>query len=132
MQAKRDDRPSSRPLLEKLGVRSGMRVAVLGSFADDFLASLRGWAAEVTEAPDGCDIVLLAAEDRARLGEVASLARRLRPDGALWIVRPRGNPAITEQDTRSAGLDAGLVDVKVVHFSETHSALKFVFRLRDR
>jgi hypothetical protein len=30
------------------------------------------------------------------------------------------------------GLDAGLVDVKIAAFSETHTAMKFVFRLKDR
>ena len=56
----------------------------------------------------------------------------LRHDAALWIVRPRGSSAITEGETRAAGLAAGLVDVKVVHFSDTHTAFKFVFRVRDR
>jgi hypothetical protein len=57
---------------------------------------------------------------------------RLRRDAALWIVRSRGSSAITERETLAASLEAGLVDVKVVHFSETHSVAKFVFRLRDR
>ncbi|MGA9112696.1 MAG: hypothetical protein WB802_02700 [Candidatus Dormiibacterota bacterium] len=132
MAAARDDQPSTRPLLDKLGVRPGMRVAVLGEFPNDFLTLLRGRAAEVVDGPAGCDIVLLAAEDRAGLAEVESLAADLRHDAVLWIVRPRGSSAITERETRAAGLEAGLVDVKVVHFSETHSAAKFVFRVRDR
>jgi hypothetical protein len=128
----RDDQPSTRPLLDKLGVRPGMRVAVLGGFPEDFLTLLRGRAAEVVDDPAGCDMVLLAAEDRTRLSAAARLAAGLRRDGALWIVRPRGSPLITEQETRTAGLKSGLVDVKVVHFSETHSAMRFVVRLRDR
>lgn len=109
-----------------------MRVATLGAFAADFLAPLRGRAAEVVTDPTGCDVVFLAAEGRAELAKVASLVAVLRHDAALWVVRPRGSSAITEGETRAAGLEAGLVDVKVVHFSETHSAAKFVFRLRDR
>lgn len=128
----RDDQPSTRPLLDKLGVRPGMRVATLGVFAADFLTRLRSRAAEVTDDPAGCDIVFLAAEDRAQLAQVARLAASLRRDAALWIVRPRGSSAISERETLAAGLEAGLVDVKVVHFSETHSAAKFVVRLRDR
>ena len=132
MPAPRDDQPSKRPLLDKLGVRPGMRVATLGLFAADFLTPLRGRAAEVVADPAGCDIVFLAAEDRPQLTQVARLAADLRRDAALWIVRPRGSSAITERETLAAGLEAGLVDVKVVHFSETHSAAKFVYRLRDR
>ena len=128
----RDDQPSTRPLLDKLGVRPEMRVATLGAFPPDFLTPLRSRAAEVVTDPAGCDIVFLAAEDRAQLAQIARLTPSLRRDAALWIVRPRGSSAISERETLAAGLEAGLVDVKVVHFSETHSAAKFVFRLRDR
>jgi hypothetical protein len=38
----------------------------------------------------------------------------------------KGQKSITETDVRSAGLQAGLVDIKVVSFSATHTALKFV------
>ncbi len=128
----RGDQPSTRPLLDKLGVRPGMRVATLGAFSTDFLIPLRGRAAEVVDDPAGCAIVFLAAEERSQLARVARLAASLGRDAALWIVRPRGSSAISERETLAAGLEAGLVDVKVVHFSETHSAAKFVFRLRDR
>jgi hypothetical protein len=109
-----------------------MRAATLGAFAPDFLTPLRSRAAEVVTDPAGGDIVFLAIEDRAQLARVARVAASLRRDAALWIVRPRGSAAITERETLAAGLEAGLVDVKVVHFSETHSAAKFVYRLRDR
>jgi len=48
------------------------------------------------------------------------------------VVWPKGSPAVNENDVRDAALGAGLVDVKVVSFSPTRSALKLVFRLRDR
>jgi hypothetical protein len=109
-----------------------MRVAVLGEFPTDFLATLRGRAPEVSDDPAGCDLVLLAADDRAALDRVAGLIGRVRHDAALWIVRPRGSPLLSEGEVRAAGLAAGVVDVKVVRFSETHSAVKFVFRRADR
>ena len=55
-----------------------------------------------------------------------------QPDGAIWVVRPKGRQEITEQDTMAAGKAAGLVDVKVVGFSETHTAEKFVVPLARR
>ncbi len=130
--ARRDDQISTRPLLDRLGVRAGMRVSVLGDFTESFLALLRERVGEVADDPAGCDIVFLAAEDRTQLAGAAMVAANLRHDAALWIVRPRGSSAITEGETRAAGLAAGLVDVKVVHFSDTHTAFKFVFRVRDR
>src|SRR6266849_4483476 len=48
---------------------------------------------------------------------------------AKWldkIVHPKGQKTITESTVRTAGLKAGLTDIKVVGFSATHTALKFV------
>jgi hypothetical protein len=41
-------------------------------------------------------------------------------------IRPKGSPAISESEVMASGKDAGLVDVKVVSFSATHTAEKFV------
>ena len=92
----RDDQPSTRPLLDKLGVRPGMRTATLGPFAADFLTSLRARAAEVTGDPAGSDIVFFAAEDRAQLAQVVRVVSTLRHDAALnhihWATTRRPQP----------------------------------------
>ena len=56
----------------------------------------------------------------------------IKPDGAVWIVRPKGRKDVTEAETMAAGKRAGLVDVKVVSFSETHTAEKFVIPVAKR
>ncbi len=50
----------------------------------------------------------------------------------MWILRPKGRKEITEGDTMSAGKRAGLVDVKVVSFSDEYSAEKFVIPVAKR
>jgi len=50
----------------------------------------------------------------------------------MWIVYPKGQKHITEEDVLGAGRKAGLVDVKVVGFSATHTALKFVVPVSSR
>jgi len=50
----------------------------------------------------------------------------------LWIVYPKGQESITENDVIAAGRKTGLKDVKVVGFSRTHTALKFVVPLDRR
>jgi hypothetical protein len=48
-------------------------------------------------------------------------------------VRPKGGRSpLRETDLIEAGLAAGLVDNKIASFSDTHGAMRFVFRLRDR
>jgi hypothetical protein len=51
---------------------------------------------------------------------------------ALWIVYPKGQKSTTENDVIAAGRKTGLKDVKVVGFSSTHTALKFVIPLDKR
>ena len=127
------DTPSARPLLDKLGVKHGHRVALIGSFDADFVEQLRARGASVSRraVPDA-DQIYLAANTAADLKKVAGLKKNLRKDGSLWVVRPKGVKEITESQTMRAGLDAGLVDVKIAAFSETRTAMKFVFRLKDR
>ena len=128
------DQPSTRPLLDKLGVKRGHRIAVTGAFDADFVEQLRARAAVVsTRAVRDSDQIYLAAKTSKDLAKIATLRNSLRRDGSLWVVRPKGRgTSVTEAATREAGLEAGLVDVKVVAFSPTHSAMKFVYRLSDR
>jgi hypothetical protein len=56
----------------------------------------------------------------------------MRGAAALWIVYPKGRTEITERDVLKAGRAAALKDVKVVGFSATHSALKFVIPVSQR
>ena len=60
------------------------------------------------------------------------LREAIKPDGAVWVVWPKGQKAFREDDARQAGPAAGLVDVKVASFSETLSALKMVIPVKDR
>ncbi len=52
-------------------------------------------------------------------------------DGPVWVIYPKGVQAVRENDVRTAGLAAGLVDIKVCAFSATHTALKFTPRRTD-
>lgn len=127
------EQPSTRPLLDKLGVKPGQRIALIGSFADDFAEQLRARGASVSRRRvKEADQIFFGAEKAADLARIEALKPDLRTDGSLWVVRPKGTNALPEGEARRAGLDAGLVDVKVVAFSETHSAMKFVYRLKDR
>jgi len=126
-----------RPLIDKLGVKPGMRVALVGVDDEGFRAQLAGRTPEVTAgAPRASgpafDLIFLGASHRRSLARLAALQRRLKPNGALWVLRPKGSRDITEIEVLEAGRAAGLVDTKVVAFSATHTAEKFVIPLSRR
>jgi len=114
------------PRLHKLGVKPGMAVIVVGEFEADFLADLANSHLETAGEGERADLIFLAAEGTGKLQHVRKLALRLKPDGALWVVYPRGIDKIREVDVVHAGRAADLKDVKVASFSLTHTALKFM------
>ncbi|HEV7919397.1 MAG TPA: hypothetical protein VGR02_01260 [Thermoanaerobaculia bacterium] len=118
-------------VMAKLGIKAGQKVSVLGAI--EHLEELEATSGDVSpRLRKGSDVIFFAAASRAELGRLAALREALRPDGALWVIRPKGVPEITEADVMAAGKAAGLVDVKVVKFSETHTAEKFVIPLARR
>jgi hypothetical protein len=120
-------------LVDKLGVKSGDAVSLLGSFPADFLADLKKQGAVITRGKSSAPAwILLVADSLAGLAGVKSAAGALKDSAALWIVYPKGQKSITEHHVRRAGLRAGLTDVKVASFSATHSALKFVIPVAKR
>lgn len=121
-------------LLDKLGVKPGMQAAVLGIDDPAFFTQLAGRTARVTRGRvgRGMDLIFIGVGKKQGLRRLASLASVLRPDGAIWMVAPRGSTGVREPDVLSAGKSAGLVDVKVVRFSDTHTAHKFVIPVAKR
>ncbi|HEV3199933.1 MAG TPA: hypothetical protein VGZ73_18645 [Bryobacteraceae bacterium] len=122
--------PPSR--LEKLGVKPGLSVRLAGEFEAGFLDELRVENAALAQGRSKVDLVFFAAERASVLHQVATLAAGMKPDGAIWVVYPKGVAAIREMDVLNAGRDGGLKDVKVARFSTTHTALKFVAPLEKR
>ncbi|MBI4543721.1 MAG: DUF3052 family protein [Gemmatimonadetes bacterium] len=78
------------------------------------------------------DMVLFRAETREELAHLPHLRRCVKPNGAVWVVTPRGKPEVRDVEVIAAARDAGLVDVKVVRFSGTHTALKLVVPVKQR
>ncbi len=125
---------SHRTLIDKLGVKPGQRIAVLGVEDAEFLRDL---AASVPEYSRGnrisnADLIFFSAEAREDLSQLKSLSRSISKSGGIWVVYPRGQKHIREIDVINAGKSAGLTDNKVCRFSGTHTALRFVIPLAKR
>lgn len=121
-------------LIDKLGVRPGWKVAVLNMADELFAKDVEDASGRrpLRRAGNDCDAIFFGARSEAELSRIERLRTSLKPDGALWVVRPKGIAAITEAAVIGAGRRAGLVDVKVVRFSETHTAEKFVIPTGER
>jgi len=117
-----------RSTAEKLGIKPGLTVSLLGDFDDSFAEQLRNAAKEFSQSKpiENSDLIFFGAPRSPALTRLKGLAQLLKNSGALWVVYPKGCKEITEAQVLAAGRQAGLVDVKVASFSATHTALKFV------
>lgn len=126
---------STRPLLDKLGVKPGSKIAIVNIEDVGFIKLLKERTSDiVTGKPRSkVDLVFVGAEDAAGLRKLEELKTWIEPNGAIWVIRPKGGrSALRDTDVIDAGLAAGLVDNKIASFSDTHGAMRLVFRLRDR
>jgi len=118
--------PKSRA--EKLGLKAGSHVAVINLSDPEFETELTKSAVAMASASgkSPCDFIFLGAQQPEELKRIPDIVPRLKDRGALWIVYPKGQAHISESAVILAGRAAGLKDVKVVAFSQTQTALKFV------
>lgn len=124
--------PPSR--LDKLGVKEGMRVSIVGVDDARLAAEIeeRG-ATIVRETSGGIDVLFFAAESARALDRLASLRERLNSAGAIWVVHRKGKEAtLRDVEVFAAAKRVGLVDNKVASFSSTHTAERLVIPLALR
>ena len=123
------------PLLDKLGIRPGMRVALVAIEDPDIRAQIADRTTDLTEGwpePD-TDVVLLGADSYEALAPLKELAGLIRPNGAIWVVSRKGKAAtLRDVDVIEAAKARRLVDNKVASFSATHTALRLVIPVAHR
>ena len=123
---------SGTPLPQKLGIKEASRVRLFG--APDGFARVLG----VDARPRGeADVIVLFTKSAAVLRRDFVRARKsLHSAGGLWVAWPKKSSGVAtdlgENEIRTIGLAAGLVDNKVCAIDEIWSGLRFVYRVADR
>jgi len=128
---------SGTPLPKKLGIKEQNNVLLF-----DLPADVK---AELKSALENChtsktkpvDFAMIFVKKASELQEqFRKFARKLAPAGMLWVSWPKKASGVVtdlnENEVRTIGLEAGLVDVKVCAINEIWSGLKFVIRVKDR
>jgi hypothetical protein len=119
--------------IDKLGVKQGMQVILLGVRERTFHEEVASRTPAIATKPrKGADIVFVATQKKADLRKLAAASGAIKPNGSIWVIYPKGVQEITQDDVLVAGKGSDLVDVKVARFSATHTALKFVIPVARR
>lgn len=125
---------SPRSLADKLGVKSGMQVSILGVTDEAILADLTSRGATIVsgKVPSGTPLVLWRVTKPAQLGKLRGIVEKIARTGAIWAVHPRGDVSVGDTVIFAAAKAAGLTSTKVVRFSDTDTAEKLVIPVADR
>ena len=130
---------SKRSLVDKLGIKEGHRVAILGAPAGyaEILGELPPQVKPGKELRGEKDFLHFFTKSREELAQkFPALKSSLAQTGMLCISWPKVSSGIptdlNENLIREIGLSNGLVDVKVCAIDEIWSGLKFVYRVKDR
>lgn len=125
---------STRARVDKLGVTPGLRVAIVRLRDPTFDAEVgqRTTAVVRGRVRRGDHLVFCLARGARDLDSLARWRELIVPNGAIWVLWPKGRPAFNRDDVFAAAKRAGLVDVKIASFSEELSALKLVIPVADR
>jgi hypothetical protein len=126
---------SGTPLVQKLGIKEGHRVAILAAPAGFALGTLPTAATVQTslagKAP--LDVVIQFVTKRAVFeAQLAKIRKRMAPACGVWIAWPKAASKmpteVTENVVREVALPTGLVDNKVCAIDDTWSGLRLVIR----
>ncbi len=119
-------------VVDKIGVTSGMPVALLGDADPLWVAQLEAAGARIVNDTLDAAMTFWCIDALADLAELPAVAANIGDKSALWIIAPKGRRDLKDYDIIDAGRAAGLSDSKVVGFSPTHTALKFIVPLNRR
>jgi Protein of unknown function (DUF3052) len=113
-------------LIDKLGVKEGQVVSVVGVDDPRFWQELRDRTANIAvgTATKDSDWIFAAVESEDDLARLRTFKTSLKKTGSIWAIWRKGRRELTETHIREAAKGAGLVDVKVARVSDALSGLK--------
>lgn len=124
---------SNPPVVEKLGLRPGLRVALIG-VNDPGLGSLRSANAGRISAMmplEPVDVIVYQVESPFGLRRIGELAGMVKRGGVLWVLWPTTGRQIAGSHVERAGNAAGLKCTWTTTVSGRLSGMKFIHRFAD-
>jgi len=130
---------SAAPLIKKLDIKPGFRIYIKNEIPGyfDLIGQMPENVVVENKLYNEFNFIHNFCKSRFELfNEIKKLKLALKKDGMLWISWPKKTSKIfsdlDENIIRNIGLEAGLVDIKVCAIDKNWSALKFVYRKKDR
>lgn len=115
-------------LIDKLDVKPGATVWLLGVDDDTLIAQLRERTAHVTQGSTAasCDVVFVGVESEKDLDRIARAMKAMTDSGAIWVIHRKGPTGVADTAIFAKATSLGLTYTKVARVSDTHTAEKLV------
>lgn len=128
--------------IDKIGIKDGMNVLIY-NFSQSETEAIKKNIFEKHIAvnfinPENTskgeiDVIVALLDNLESLKELKGLKKIIKQNGAIWVISSKGkNANVKDTQVIQSGIDAGLVDNKVISFSEKYTGLRFVIRISDR
>lgn len=121
-------------LIDKLDVKPGAKVWLAGVDDETLIRELAERTVNVSRGTSAsrCDVVFVQVNTEDQLGRIAKAANAITPDGAVWVVHPKGKAGIADTTIYANAKALGLTYTKVARVSETLTAEKLVWPVAQR
>lgn len=129
---------NSNDLISKLGITNSSKAYLLHAPEDYSIIFPDSYEVnKIKNLPLELEWVQAFYKDKLQLQkDMGSIKSKLTKSGQLWICWPKKSSKVStnlnDQTVRDIGLNAGLVDVKVVSINDIWSGLKFIYRKSNR
>jgi hypothetical protein len=120
-------------VIDKLDVKPGASVWINALADEELIAQLRERAGNVaTRAAKNCDGVFVQVNEPDELERIDRAAAAIKPDGAVWVVHPKGKRDVADTVIFARAKHLGLTYTKVARISDTLTAEKLVWPRASR
>ena len=131
---------SHRDITDKLGLKPGHAVKVVGRGDPDLLQRVREKIGRGFIKTGLADVVLYWPKTTAEITPaLVELRHAIVENGGIWVMTAKRNQRsasgmeyLNQTDLIPLGLAAGLVDNKICSVSDRESGMRFVIRIKDR
>lgn len=131
---------SHRAVTDKLGLKPGQAVRVVGKGAPALLARVRAKVERGLIRTGPADVILYWPKTAEEIvPTLTTLRSAIMPNGGIWVITAKKNCTsasgmgyLNQDRLIPMGAAAGLVDNKICSLSDCESAMRFVIRRKER
>lgn len=120
-------------VIERLGLRSGSRVAMIGVTDPAVLGLRHGTSLQVSAMVphEPVDVIIFQVESAFALRRMSELAKLVAPRGVFWVLWPSNGRHLTRNHVERACIAAGMTCTLTVGVTGRLSGMKYIHRFAD-